>query len=1533
MNRFPKPMVHSYVLLCMMLSLAHPSFSDSNTSTLFCDDLITVSVGPDCDLDLDPMGVLEGNPTNGPYALTLEDSAGNVLDGSDLTAYIGKRIVYIVTDADDNECWGHIALEDKIPPTITCTSCTERPVEDPACILNCAELKFFKGGLPAHSRSSYDINLLDDIIITKPSTFLAENVDDNCGQEVDAAYEDTFLEGECGENTVMTRTWTVSWTDGKGQLQQNICEQYFLFEPIDLIDDLGNPIIILGDGMPLEDAILLPPERVEIHECNMDISPESIAAYFDDPTTEDLDTDDNGIDPEDGDIDWVIENNEGIWQAYPHYYIPGLGTENLHAQPLDKKICNVDAIYHDIILEVCDADCTGNVKLSRTWTIFDWCAGEYFDYQQVIKLVDSESPTIDVSDYEASVDPWSCDATVRVPAPEHLYDDCDEYPTYFVELPGSINQISGNHVDGFTIHNLPIGEYTLVYKGVDCCDNITRKEVLLTVVDKTPPVPVTVENIVVDLVGTGYVGEPTVGVAKVFASDIDNGSYDGCTDVEVYVRRDYNCSASDTIWTKEVKFCCADLGANDHVLVDVEFRVVDKAGNENFAWSTIRLEDKGGVLICPPDLVINCDVDYHNFDATGGFPRSYSACSELPNQLDTIEVIEDTEPKKKKATEGFVPGYIGVEVPEFNPACGFGAIRREFGNLCTQWIVVEDPYQLRFDASTLNFPDDVIIDCMDADTGVPEWQEAGCNLIGYTLESDTFSFATGACLKVRNVWNVINWCLYYPSDPDQNNVVDEMDADGDMIPNLIDTDDDNDGIPDDTFFNNDNGTPSDPTDDFLDYEPDLFDPVIEDSGAVEGLYQMEQIIKLLDEEPPEIDCIEEICFAVGNDECFGGKYALTAISKDRGECPSPIMAWTVHIDLYDDWNFDYEYSSFLPKLVDGEPNPFYLKQTANQSQIVVPLPEGIPASKQVHRADWILFDGCGNKDEHTTYFTIEDKTAPTPYCLDISTATMVNGEVELWASDFNRGSFDNCSNDLVYTFTDVPPPPRCDDEYDNVTDGEWYDGSYWFYDSELIEDDPTDNDCDIDGYGEYSNAGYNRISNVFENYRSPIHKWVPANNTSGAIFTTENVNINGFLDLPVYVWDECGNNDYCMVRLRVINGTNGTGMITGRIATEDGQLIPEAQAQLMSDTPNYPKFEMSDDTGVYAFENTVMEEDYELSVVKDGDDLNGISTRDLLAIQRHILAISTLDSPYKMIAADVNNDKSVNGRDLVELRKLILGIYTEFPQNTSWKMVDASQDLRLSNPWIYNEVRTIGNMSVDMMEEDFIGVKIGDVDNSVEVNFAGTIETRSQPLQLEYADRMVSEGQEFEVRFSTDQDLLGLQMTLDHSNLKLIEVSGLNINEDSYFDHDGQLALSFGSMNTVQGDILKLTFVAKEYGLLSGFLNVNSTIVKAEAYLGSEMKTVGIVLEGTGDESFHLYQNSPNPFNGNTRISYSLPADMDVQFSFYDLTGRRIYEIRRSGEKGLNVLELTSDKLAEGLIYYRLETNGFTATKQMTVIE
>jgi hypothetical protein len=118
---------------------------------------------------------------------------------------------------------------------------------------------------------------------------------------------------------------------------------------------------------------------------------------------------------------------------------------------------------------------------------------------------------------------------------------------------------------------------------------------------------------------------------------------------------------------------------------------------------------------------------------------------------------------------------------------------------------------------------------------------------------------------------------------------------------------------------------------------------------------------------------------------------------------------------------------------------------------------------------------------------------------------------------------------------------------------------------------------------------------------------------------------------------------------------------------------------------------------------------------------NGVSTIDISLIRRHILNIAPLDTPYKLLAADVNGSKSVTTLDLTFIRRLILGSTNTLPLGL-WRFVPAGYVFtNTAAPWDAPTNRSYANLVTAATNQDFMAIKIGDVNNSwaPPVAFAG----------------------------------------------------------------------------------------------------------------------------------------------------------------------------------------------------------------------
>jgi len=178
----------------------------------------------------------------------------------------------------------------------------------------------------------------------------------------------------------------------------------------------------------------------------------------------------------------------------------------------------------------------------------------------------------------------------------------------------------------------------------------------------------------------------------------------------------------------------------------------------------------------------------------------------------------------------------------------------------------------------------------------------------------------------------------------------------------------------------------------------------------------------------------------------------------------------------------------------------------------------------------------------------------------------------------------------------------------------------------------------------------------------------------------------GVVNLEVYAVDALGNAEVCLTTIDIQDNNNvcpsqsTEATVAGAIMTEMQDEMDEVQVMLISSSNALP--DMTSDGGIFTFPNLPVGVDYTVVPERDGDDSNGVTTFDIVSMIRHIQNLELLDSPYKIIAADVNNSQSVTMGDVVMVKRLILGIDTEFAFVNSWRFVDMYYEFQNpQNPW------------------------------------------------------------------------------------------------------------------------------------------------------------------------------------------------------------------------------------------------------------
>jgi hypothetical protein len=119
------------------------------------------------------------------------------------------------------------------------------------------------------------------------------------------------------------------------------------------------------------------------------------------------------------------------------------------------------------------------------------------------------------------------------------------------------------------------------------------------------------------------------------------------------------------------------------------------------------------------------------------------------------------------------------------------------------------------------------------------------------------------------------------------------------------------------------------------------------------------------------------------------------------------------------------------------------------------------------------------------------------------------------------------------------------------------------------------------------------------------------------------------------------------------------------------------------------------------------------SYATDAPIANGVTTADITLIRRHVLGLTLLDSPYKVMAGDVNGSDSVTTADITLIRRLILGTATTFSGGL-WRFVPSDEAFtNTAKPWTATRMRQYAALASGTLSgQDFKAIKLGDVNGS-----------------------------------------------------------------------------------------------------------------------------------------------------------------------------------------------------------------------------
>ncbi|MBK6352552.1 MAG: hypothetical protein IPF46_03925 [Saprospiraceae bacterium] len=366
--------------------------------------------------------------------------------------------------------------------------------------------------------------------------------------------------------------------------------------------------------------------------------------------------------------------------------------------------------------------------------------------------------------------------------------------------------------------------------------------------------------------------------------------------------------------------------------------------------------------------------------------------------------------------------------------------------------------------------------------------------------------------------------------------------------------------------------------------------------------------------------------------------------------------------------------------------------------------------------------GCGVELKCEVKVTVVNKIPPTPYCLtgiivalmpvdSNRDGTVDAGMIEVWAKDLDHGSYHKCGyKNLRFSFSsDVREMNRiftCDQLGKNEVE-------MWVTDSA-------------------GNQSFCKTIIEIQNNNARI----PDCKRKDSLTTRPpTLSING----QVLLENKSGQKE---VKLSLLDMTSFKISITkdtipfiryDTIRASSGTIYYIQKRDTIFKEKRDTVFgvmaeeKMNREDGNFAFIDVKKDKDYMVVPKSTKEDLEGIDVYDAIVLLRHVLGSQKITSPYKILAADVNNDGQITHADFDLLYSIINGTKSLNQIPRKWRFVPTAYNFQSpTNPLAENIPEYIIYKSLKSSREhsDFIAIKIGELDDSKTTLTAKELSTR-----------------------------------------------------------------------------------------------------------------------------------------------------------------------------------------------------------------
>jgi len=438
-------------------------------------------------------------------------------------------------------------------------------------------------------------------------------------------------------------------------------------------------------------------------------------------------------------------------------------------------------------------------------------------------------------------------------------------------------------------------------------------------------------------------------------------------------------------------------------------------------------------------------------------------------------------------------------------------------------------------------------------------------------------------------------------------------------------------------------------------------------------------------------------------------------------------------------------------------------------------------------------------------------------------------------------------------------------------------------------------------------------------------------------------------DKPTVPYGLANNNGV----LQTVSLEIGDGLVTvneslvqlcGEVTKEDGSAITGVNLDLSGSKTESGVNQVS---GNYCFASLPKGGSFSIKPNKNTHYRNGLNGRDLYLIQRHILGEKII-SPYRIIAGDYNGDNLINGRDLYLTQRLVLGDSTILPIG-SWRFIPKSYKFTdYTNPFIGNlsEKIDLNNLGQSAIGQDFIGVKVGDVEPTSTFSKDELNSRSGAPLKLSLSKHKAQPNSLVTLSLiaSGFQNITSMDYTLqwDTTVIKFVNFEapannplGMGAGNFEATTSPGKLISTWfdngqgGTGKSVNDGTVIAKFVFQVKGNIGRstpiqFVNSPVPLLVYDRSSKIQVDTVSGRVEianvnSTASKSIYPIKIYPNPVRDQIHIEYPDVNISEVDVDLYDLNGR---QVKVNVQRKEQIMVMDVSEIYNGLYILKLNHGG-----------